>query len=107
MINASNKCFNKLIYVPRSGGFVVVHARTMFMVSFDKETAKGIFEKCTVAVGLSKTGKVLLILTIKALFELLAYDSNPNPSISNFTRLYHKFVTNPDNSEYILEQNPI
>jgi len=107
MIKVLNKSLNRLIYVPRSGGSVAVHARSMFMVSFDKETAKGIFEKCMVIVGLSKMGKVLPILTIKALFELIAYDSNPNPSLSNFNRLYHKFVINPDNSEYILEQKHI
>lgn len=107
MIKSPSKRLNKLIYVPMNGGFVLVQARGMFMVSFDKETSKNIFEKCTVSVDLSKTGKVLPILTIKALFELIAYDSNPKPSLSNFSRLYHNFVINPANSEYILDQKHI
>ena len=107
MLKYSIKLLNKLTYVPMNGGFVLVQARCMFMVSFDKETSKNIFEKCTVSVGLSKTGKVLPILTIKALFELIAYDSNPKPSLSNFSRLYKNFVINPANSEYILDQKHI
>ena len=107
MIKSPSKSLNKLIYVPMNGGFVLVQARGMFMVSFDKETSKNIFEKCTVSVGLSKTGKVLPILTIKALFELIAYDSNPSPSIHHFTKLYNTFVKDPANSEYILDQEYI
>lgn len=84
-----------------------VFKQGLFTVAFNKKTGPNKFELCTVSFGLLKKGGVLPVLTLKAFYELIAYDSKPKPSISRFRKLYNLFVHNPKNSLFIINQENI
>jgi len=75
----------------------------MFKISFRKEVSKDVYEIRTLYLGLLKADLILPILSIKALYELVAYNSNPYPSLPHFTNLYNLFVRDPQNSKFILD----
>jgi hypothetical protein len=84
--------------------FSYMSRRNIFYVTFKKKTGPHTFEPCTVSLGLLKKGAVLPVLTVKAFFQLIAFDSNPRPSMAHFINLYNAFVRNPQNSAFVIDQ---
>ena len=79
----------------------------MIKVTFSKEVSKDVYEIRTLSLGLLKADLILSVLTIKALYELIAYNSNPRPSLNHFTGIYQLFVKDSKNKQFILDDRYI
>lgn len=80
----------------------------MFVVNLKKKISKNTYKTRKLCLGLSRSSDYILsVLTIQALYELIAYNSNPKPSLNHFTALYHLFVKDPKNKQGILDDRYI
>lgn len=70
------------------------------LVTFDKQITKTIVQPFTIRVGIPLKGPMIPYLTRAALHQLVAFNSPISETA--FTRIYLKFVRNPENAELIV-----
>ena len=58
----------------------------------------------TVTLGLTKVGVLKPYLPVSALYELIAYNSNPTVAKTTFTKLYSDFVKDSENKRFVIDE---
>ena len=58
----------------------------------------------TVTLGLTKVGDLKPYLPVSALYELVAYNSNPTIAKTTFTKLYNDFIKDLDNKRFVIDE---
>ena len=58
----------------------------------------------TVTLGVTKVGDLKPYLPVSALYELVAYNSNPTIAKTTFTKLYNDFIKDLDNKRFVIDE---
>ena len=58
----------------------------------------------TVTLGVTKVGVLEPYLPVSALYELIAYNSNPTIAKTTFTKLYNDFIKDSENKRFVIDE---
>jgi len=73
-------------------------------ITFEKKINERATATVTVRLGITRVGVLKPYLTVSALYQLIAYNSNPTVSETFFVKLYNNFIQNSENEEFIVNE---